>query len=144
VTAGWAGGTGGIVRRALGGVEVGYVFSYASAAPFTIVTGTDRNNDTTVNDRPEGVTRNSQRLPCFGDVSNTCGTSTVDLRVSRPIVWRSHRIDTMLEAFNLFNRVNVVAVNNTFGTGSTAPATFRQVTAIGDMRQVQLGVRWSF
>ena len=50
----------------------------------------------------------------------------------------------MLEAFNLFNHANVVNVNNTIGNGATPSPTFRQVTAVGDMRQMQLGVRWSF
>jgi hypothetical protein len=141
---GGLGGLGARVLDALAGVEIGYVFSYATAAPFTVVTGSDRNNDTTINDRPEGVDRNSQRLSCFADVARTCGTSTFDLRVSRPIAWHGQRIEAMLEAFNLFNRVNVVSVNNTFGAGATPLPAFRQVTAIGDMRQIQLGVRWSF
>ena len=42
--------------------------------PFNPVTGNDRNNDTTVNDRPAGVGRNSARQPA---------TSSLDLRVSR-------------------------------------------------------------
>ena len=50
----------------------------------------------------------------------------------------------MLEAFNVFNRANVVSKNKAFGTGTTPLPAFRQVTAIGDMRQMQLGVRWSF
>ena len=41
-------------------------------------------------------------------------------------------------------RANVVNVNNTIGNGATPAATFQQVTAVGDMRQLQLGVRWSF
>jgi carboxypeptidase family protein/TonB-dependent receptor-like protein len=126
------------------GFQLGYVFSYATAAPFNVVTGTDRNNDTTVNDRPAGVERNSQRLSCFSNVAESCGTPSVDLRVSRLVGWHRHRIELMLEAFNVFNRVNVVSVNNTFGPGATPLPAFRQVTAIGDMRQLQLGVRWSF
>jgi hypothetical protein len=55
-----------------------------------------------------------------------------------------NRLDLILEGFNLFNRANVVNVNNTIGNGATPSATFRQVTAVGDMRQLQLGVRWSF
>jgi hypothetical protein len=50
----------------------------------------------------------------------------------------------MVEGFNLFNHVNVVTVNNTIGTGPTPSPTFGQVTAVGDMRQIQLGVRWNF
>ena len=74
-----------------------------------------------------------------------CGSSTFDLRVSRPIRFGDRqRLDVMLEAFNLFDHVNTVNVNNTIGTGAIPSPTFRQVTAIGDMRQMQLGVRWSF
>jgi hypothetical protein len=51
-------GTSAAVRRALAGVQVGYVFARATGVPFNVVTGGDRNNDTTVNDRPEGVGRN--------------------------------------------------------------------------------------
>ena len=39
---------------------------------------------------------------------------------------------------------NVVNVNNTIGNLSTPSPTFQQVTAVADMRQCQLGVRWSF
>ena len=138
-------GTSARLRRALGGVQIGYVFSYGTPLPFNVVTGGDRNNDTTVNDRPEGVGRNSARFSCFANIAEDCGSSTFDLRVSRPIRFGDRRrLDLMLEVFNLFNHVNTVNVNNTIGTGATPSPTFRQVTAIGDMRQMQLGVRWSF
>ena len=42
------------VAPAFQGFSVSYVFAAASAPPFNIVTGTDRNGDTTVNDRPAG------------------------------------------------------------------------------------------
>lgn len=144
VTGTFGDGNSQAIRRALAGVQVGYVLSYATAAPFNVVTGGDRNNDTTVNDRPEGVGRNSARLPCYTDPAAECGTASLDLRLSRAFAFGRQRIEFMAEAFNLFNHVNVVNVNNTFGTGATASATFRQVTAIGDMRQIQLGARWSF
>jgi hypothetical protein len=83
-------------------------------------------------------------MTCFSNVGEECGTSSFDLRVSRPFVVAGHRIELMVEAFNLFNHVNVVNVNNTIGTGAAPSPTFRQVTAVGDMRQMQLGVRWSF
>jgi hypothetical protein len=138
-------GTSARLRRALGGVQIGYVFSYGTPLPFNVVTGGDRNNDTTVNDRPEGVGRNSARFSCFANIAEDCGSSTFDLRVSRPIRFGDRRrLDLMLEVFNLFDHVNTVNVNNTIGTGATPSPTFRQVTAIGDMRQMQLGVRWSF
>ena len=90
--------------------------SYASAAPFNIVTGADNNNDTTVNDRPAGVSRNSARTPCFADLNQICGTTSLDMRLSRVIsLGGPHRLELMLEGFNLLNHVNVVNVNNTIG-----------------------------
>ena len=129
-------GASGRVRRALGGFQLGYVLSYATGAPFNIVTGSDNNNDTTVNDRPAGVGRNSGRLPA---------TSSFDCRLSRAFAMRSgRRLEAMVEAFNVLNHVNILNVNNTFGNGATPLATFNQSTAAGDPRQIQLGVRWSF
>ncbi len=124
------------IDRTLHGVELGYVWSYASGAPFTVVAGADLNNDTNTNDRPAGLARNSERLP---------STSSFDLRLSRVFsIAGGRRIEAMVEAFNLFNHVNVLNVNNTFGTGSTPLPTFNQPIAAGDMRQLQLGIRWTF
>ena len=133
------------LRRALAGVQIGWVYSYGTALPFNIVTGADNNNDTTVNDRPAGVGRNSGRTPCFADLARVCGTATFDMRISRALSFSpTNRLELMLEGFNMFNRANVVNVNNTIGNGAMPSATFQQVTAVGDMRQLQLGVRWSF
>lgn len=124
------------VSRALAGIQIGYVFAYATGVPFNPVTGNDRNNDTTVNDRPVGVGRNSARQPA---------TSSFDLRVSRSFVLGGRwRLEAMVEAFNLLNHVNILNVNNTFGTGPTPNVTYGQPTVAGDPRQLQLGVRWSF
>jgi hypothetical protein len=133
------------LNRVLLGMQIGWVYSYGTALPFNIVTGADNNNDTTVNDRPAGVGRNTGRLPCLADLTQTCGSATLDMRLSRTLSFSStNRLDLILEGFNLFNRANVVNVNNTIGNSATPSATFRQVTAVGDMRQLQLGVRWSF
>ena len=71
--------------------------------------------------------------------------ATFDMRISRALAFSAtNRLELMLEGFNLFNRANVVNVNNTIGTAATPSPTFQQVTAVGDMRQLQLGVRWSF
>lgn len=131
VVSGTFGGTNALIRRALAGVEFGYVLSYATGVPFNLVTGNDRNNDTTVNDRPLGVPRNSGRLP---------STASCDLRVSRAFSpGGRHRVEALVEAFNLFNHVNILNVNNTFGPGSTPLAAFGQPILAGDPRQIQLG-----
>jgi hypothetical protein len=136
VLSGSLGEGAGPVRRALGGFQIGYVFSYATGAPFNLQTGSDNNNDTTVNDRPAGVGRNAGRLPA---------TWSLDVRLSRAFsVPGGGRLEAMIEAFNLLNHVNILNVNNTFGNGGSPLATFAQPTAAGDPRQAQLGVRWSF
>jgi hypothetical protein len=70
------------------------------------------------------------------------------LRVSRGFeLGGGRRVEGMLEAFNLTNRANPVARSNNFGTGSypSSPvASFNQVTAVGDPRTLQLGLRVSF
>jgi len=135
----------GTVDRGLAGFQFGWVYAYASALPFNIVTGADNNDDTTVNDRPAGVGRNAGRFPCFDDLNATCGSRTFDVRLLRTFgLGKSRKLDVMVEGFNLFNRANVVNVNNTLGNNPTPSPTFRQVTAVGDMRQFQLGIRCTF
>ncbi len=118
------------------GIQLAALFSYGSAPPFTIVTGGDRNNDTTVNDRPPGVGRNT---------GEGFDSATLDVRVSRAFAIRgTQRIDIILDAFNVLNRTNFLIPNNTFGQGQTPLAAFGRPTAAGDPRQLQIGLRWAF
>jgi hypothetical protein len=126
-TAGW--------RRALRGVQASVIASYGSALPFTITTGTDRNLDTNVNDRPAGVGRNTGR---------GFSTASVDLRLSRTFRTGRVRTEVLAEAFNLLNRTNLQLPNGVWGTGATPLASFGAATAAGDPRQVQLGLRVTF
>ena len=72
----------------------------------------------------------------------------MSLRISRAFsLGGGRRLEGMLEVFNLTNRVNPVTRNTTFGPGSypSAPvAAFNTVTAVGDPRTLQFGVRASF
>jgi hypothetical protein len=105
----------------------------------------------------------------------TSGTTTIQATTARPIVNGSFigrnagtgfdffnvnarlsrtfraserlRAEASLEAFNLLNHVNGVALNGSFGTGTypTNPLpTFKQITAVADPRTLQLGLRFSF
>jgi hypothetical protein len=136
VMSGTIGGEGTRIRRALSGVELGYVASYATGVPFNVVAGSDVNNDTNNNDRPAGVARNSGRQP---------STSSVDLRAIRSFRLAGRQsVEALVEVFNLINRVNILALNSTFGTGATPLTTFGQPTLAGDPRQIQVGLRWNF
>ena len=57
------------------------------------------------------------------------------------------RLEGLVEGFNLTNRMNAVTMNGNFGAGAypTNPSpTFGQVTAVGDPRSAQLGMRVKF
>ncbi|HEY7412043.1 MAG TPA: TonB-dependent receptor [Vicinamibacteria bacterium] len=121
-------------RGVLQGWSLSGVFSYGSALPFNVVTGSDRNNDTNVNDRPPGVGRNTGVGFDF---------ATLDLRLARRFALGATRVEAMVEAFNLLNRSNLQLPNNTFGTGSAPRPGFGAPTAAADSRQVQFGLRVS-
>jgi hypothetical protein len=118
------------------GWQLASIFSYASALPFNIQTGSDRNFDTAINDRPYGVGRNTGRGFNF---------TSLDIRLSRTFrMTERFRIEAMAESFNVLNRVNWQLPNNIFGTGTTPLPAFGQATAAGDPRQLQLGLRVGF
>jgi hypothetical protein len=53
----------------------------------------------------------------------------------------------LAEVFNLTNRENVVAMNGNFGAGAypaSPSAAYRQVTAVGEPRSAQFGLRFTF
>ncbi|HYG11549.1 MAG TPA: carboxypeptidase regulatory-like domain-containing protein [Pyrinomonadaceae bacterium] len=124
------------LRRAARGFQLSYIFTYASALPFNIQTGTDRNNDTNANDRPSGVGRNTGRGFDF---------ASLDLRLARRFKLTERvRLEALAEAFNVFNRANLQLPNNIFGTGQTPRAGFGTPNAAADPRQLQFGLRLNF
>ena len=81
------------------------------------------------------------------------GLATTDLRVARAIRFSERmKLELIWEAFNLFNRVNVTAINTTQYNlvGSTLfPRTDFQTTRetgtnLSRERQMQLGARFTF
>lgn len=123
-------------RRMLRGLQLGYIVTYASALPFNILLGSDRNFDTNNNDRPIGVARNAARGFDF---------ASFDLRLARRFhLTEGMEVEATAEGFNLFNRANLGVPNNTIGTGPTPLATFGQATAAFEPRQFQFGLRLKF
>jgi len=112
-----------------------------SALPFNITSGATTIQGTAARPLVNGafISRNVGRGFDFFNVN---------ARLSRTFQATERvRIEAMLEAFNLMNRVNGVALNGTFGTGTypTNPLpTFKQITAVADPRTLQLGLRVSF
>jgi hypothetical protein len=57
------------------------------------------------------------------------------------------KLEGMVEAFNITNRVNNLTRNTNFGNGSYPAdpvSTFNQITAVGDPRTFQFGARLTF
>jgi outer membrane receptor protein involved in Fe transport len=73
---------------------------------------------------------------------------SLGLRVSRTFqLPGAGRVEALAEAFNLTDHVNAITRNTTFGPGSYPSnplPTFNTVTAVGDPRTLQFGVRMSF
>jgi hypothetical protein len=122
------------------GFQLSGVLQYYSALPLNITSGVTTVQGTA--GRPiEGgafIPRNAGTGPDF---------LSVNLRLSRTLTFGRTRLEALAEVFNLTNRENVVAMNGNFGSGAypTNPSpTFRQVTAVGEPRSVQLGLRLSF
>jgi hypothetical protein len=123
------------------GFQLGTMIQYYSAFPFNITAGTTTIQGTTERPKVNGafISRNAGKGFDFFNVN---------ARLSRAFhVNERLRVEAMLEAFNLFNHVNGIALNGSFGPGAypTNPApTFRQITAVADPRTLQLGLRMSF
>ncbi len=84
------------------GFQVSTIISLESGRPYNVGAGVDlnMNADIVPGDRPLGIARNAGITPGF---------STVDLRVTRKVSFKDkYAIEGFFEAFNLFNRVNIL------------------------------------
>ncbi len=135
------------------GFQASTMLQYYSSLPFNIVTGVNSLQGTAGRPFADGSVatanfdvRTANMIPRNAGIGNDF--FTMSLRVSRAFqLGGGRRLEGLLEAFNVTDRVNPVARNGSFGTGSypsTPVASFNTVTAVGDPRSLQLGVRLSF
>jgi hypothetical protein len=129
------------LERLSHGFQLGTMIQYYSALPFNITAGSNTIQGTTARPVLSGAF-----------ISRNAGTGfdffNVNARLSRTFHLNDQfRVEGMLEAFNLLNHVNGVALNGNFG-GGTYPInplpTFKQVTAVADPRTLQVGLRLAF
>ncbi len=110
---------------------LGLIADYAVGRPYNVLAGIDRNrNGDPLSDRPEGVGRNSGELPDY---------FVVDARIARRIPLGPVGLEAIFEVFNLFNRENVLEVNNV-----VISPDFERATRVADPRRIQLGARLTF
>ncbi len=125
-----------------------------SGTPYSALVSGDPNNDgNRANDRLPGTRRNQFTTPAIYQL---------DARLTRSLRFtESVRLRLILEAFNVFNRANVVTVNNTFfnfagnnltlpsaATPFGSPRTFGSpasgTTTFATPRQLQLALQFDF
>jgi hypothetical protein len=150
------------------GLRLGAIFQANSAAPYNITTGRDENGDSTINDRPAGVTRNSARGAGFWDLGTRVswgfsfgkkpeahGGGGPQVRVIRGDSDAGGILGTMgslpgandkrfrteffLQATNVLNNANPIGF-----TGVRTSPFFGQPTAALPGRRIETGMRFSF
>jgi hypothetical protein len=124
-----------------GGLQVGGMLQAYSAPPFNITSGVTTVQGTTGRPTVDGefIPRNSGEGSAF---------FSLNARVSYTFHFANRwQFEVLGEGFNLTDHVNVVTRNTNFGAGAypTNPSpTFNQITAVGDPRSFQLGLRLRF
>ena len=135
------------------------IFRANSGRPFNLLSGTDVNGDRSTNgDRPlllaagsttpSGVLgRNIGKGPSF---------ATFDMRLTRKIAFNERMsLDLTIEGFNLLNRLNFSAVNNTVGPTFDRTTDIKGISSLGpssplgftsafDARRLQVGAKFRF
>ena len=131
----------GLARTLVSNWTFSAIFTAQSGQPYTARVGAvDLNGDgNNRNDIAPGTARNQFRLPSI---------VAFDPRISREIPLGRTRLQLIWEAFNLFNRDNISAVETTYysvsGTTLTRGALFGRPTASSGERIMQLAIKLQF
>jgi len=135
------------------GFQVSGMLQYYSALPFNITSGVASLQGTTGRPLANGATAPANfdvRTVSFIPRNAGIGSDffSLNARVSRAFrISSGVRVEGLVEGFNLTNRTNNLTRNAVFGAGTypTNPSTtFNQITAVGDPRTFQFGVRMTF
>ena len=141
--------------QALAGFVLSPIITARSGQPFNITSGVDTNGDTNDTDRPFALGRNTGQGPGF---------FSVDMRVLRRFRFASdssRSLELILDAFNLFNRVNFKEVNSNTngvlrltdlgitdgrvkGRADLPASSFGAFTSAYDPRIIQLAIKIQF
>ena len=135
------------------GFQVSSLLQYYSALPFNITSGVASLQGPTGRPLVGGATAAPNfdvRAVTF--IPRNAGTGSdffsLNLRLSRAFrIGGSAKLEGLVEAFNVTDRVNNLTRNANFGPGAypTNPvSSFNQITAVGDPRTFQFGVRVTF
>ena len=107
-------------------MNLGLIGTVQSGRPYSLTLGRDENGDGLLLDRPEGVPRNSLRLP---------GEQRIDLRLSRAI-WRT---TFAIDVLNVLNHTNITRI----GGNLNSPLFGRELASQAPRRlQISAGLRF--
>jgi hypothetical protein len=144
-----------------GTVMLAGVFTYRSVTPFSAVAGIDINGDSAVTDYVPGTARNvfnrgnndaemafvntwralNRLAPLPASQIDSNDYYGLDLRASKQLaIGGGRRLELSLNVFNVLNRTNLLAA---WQTNALSPA-FGTIPSAADMRQAELGVRFTF
>jgi len=135
------------------GFALSSMLQYYSALPFNITSGVANLQGTTSRPLADGKTASANfDVRAVTVIPRNAGIGsdffTWNLRVSRAFrITSGVKLEGLVEAFNVTNRVNNLTRNANFGAGAypTNPVpTFNQITAVGDPRTFQFGLRLTF
>lgn len=149
------------------GFRLSSIFQANSASPYNITTGSDENLDSTINDRPAGISRNSARGAGrwdlntrlswgfgFGKMPDPQGSAGPQVRVIRGsdagdllgsigslpgAPTTRFRTDFYIQSTNVLNNVNPIG----FSGVRTSPFFGRPIGAL-PARRIEVGTRFSF
>jgi hypothetical protein len=156
-----------LLRYALGGWQTNGIISLQSGRPFSVLSGRDNSQSGVNRDRADltgdpklAAGRSHQELidkyfntaafaqnpaGTFGasgrNILRGPGFASVDFGLGKeiPMFWEGHKLQFRAEFFNLFNRVNFNNPNNNLSS-----AQFGRITASGDPRVIQFGLKYLF
>ena len=137
------------------GFQLSTLLQYYSALPFNITSGVTTIQGSAGRPLLNGLPSSSSSPPDAHTsvfIGRNAGVGSdyfgLNLRLSRTFrIAGNVRIDALAEAFNMTDRVNPLTRNTNFGPGAypTSPsAAFNQVTAVGEPRTFQFGLRLTF
>jgi Carboxypeptidase regulatory-like domain len=137
-------------------LQLSGIITAGSGRPFTPLAGADLNGDGNGGQFPPDRARRNpadEATSVGRNSETTAGQLTVDLRASRTFkIGQRTTLETLIEAFNLFNRVNFIEDTNQssfviFGSGafpSNPLPAYGRYTLSMPPRQVQLAARFNF
>jgi hypothetical protein len=135
------------------GFRASTMVQYYSALPFNIVSGVNSLQGTAGRPFADGSPSTASfDVRSVNLIPRNAGSGSdfvsLGLRVSRSFRLRGGAsVEGLIEGFNLTNRSHALTRNTTFGVGSypsSRVSSFDTVTAVGDPRTLQLGLRLSF